>query len=250
LVESTELGMTAPSLAAQRFWDDLAQLGAHARSLPDYVRDALGRHFAHSAQMEHASIASFNRFSMQLLGLGAPAELVELAQRAALDEVHHARICFAIASEYLGQPLGPAPLDLSGNLLEERELDAVVAGTIVEGCVGETLAAVEAGASRDLARVPALRSAWALIAEDEASHAELAWSFVSWAIDQGGTAVRERARSSFAAALRDVEQAPVLSVASEPALEALGVLGANARHELRRSTVTDTLRPAAARLCG
>src|SRR6478736_3829368 len=101
--------------AAREFWDGLDAIGARARSLPEHVRLALGEYFAHSAQMEHVSIASFNRFSLQLLGLGAPAELIEGAQRAALDEVHHARICFAIAEQYLGQPLGPSALDLTGN---------------------------------------------------------------------------------------------------------------------------------------
>ena len=50
------------------------------------------------ALMEHASIASFARFSLQLLALGAPARLVRDAQAAALDEVRHAEHAFSIAS--------------------------------------------------------------------------------------------------------------------------------------------------------
>jgi hypothetical protein len=236
--------------AARAFWDGVDAIGAQARGLPDHVRLALGKYFAENAQMEHASIASFNRFSLQLLGVGAPAELVERAQRAALDEVHHARICFAIAEQYLGQPLGPSALDLSGNVLGELSLAGVVAATVTEGCVGETLAALEAEASRDVAPVPALRGAWSIIAEDEATHAELAWSFLSWALEQGGPAVREVARRAFEAAFDTELRAPVQSRISEPSLEAQGVLGAARRHELRVRAVNETLRPAAASLCG
>lgn len=235
---------------APHFWDHLDELTTHARSLPNHTRVALGQRFARDAQMEHASIASFNRFSLQLLGLGAPADLVELAQRAALDEVHHARICFAVASAYLGQQLGPAALDLAGSLLGELRLEEVVAEAVSEGCVGETLAALEASALRDSVHVAALKGAWAIIAEDEAAHAELAWTFVSWAVDRGGSSVREAAHRGFSVALRAVEQEPVLTQASEAALESLGLLGSRARSELRRRALDETLRPAAARLSG
>jgi hypothetical protein len=251
LDEPSELGMNdSANSAARAFWDGVDEIGLQARALPDHVRLALGRRFAQDAQMEHASIASFNRFSLQLLGVGAPADLVEQAQRAALDEVHHARICFAIAEQYLGQPLGPSPLDLSGDVLGALSLAGVVAATVTEGCVGETLAALEAEASRDLAPARALRCAWSIIAQDEATHAELAWSFVSWALEQSGAGVREAARRAFADAFKTELSSPAQSAISEPSLEAQGVLSAAKRRELRVRAVNETLRPAAASLCG
>ena len=104
--------------------------------------------------MEHASIASFNRFSLQLLAVGAPPELVEASQRAALDEIEHARIAFALASKYGTTPVGPSSLDLAGDTLGQLDLASVTASTVEEGCVGETLAALEAEAARDAARAP------------------------------------------------------------------------------------------------
>jgi hypothetical protein len=62
------------------------------------------------ALMEHASIASFARFGLQLLALGAPARLVRDAQRAGLDEIRHAEQAFSIASRLAGRVIGPGAL--------------------------------------------------------------------------------------------------------------------------------------------
>lgn len=230
------------------FWNAVEDLGVAARSLSASAREAVGRSFADDAQAEHASIASFNRFSLHLLAVGAPAELVERAQQAALDEVHHARICYAIASQYLGQPLGPAAIDLSGDLLGELTLSAIAAAAVLEGCVGETLAALEAEASREAAVHPALAAAWGIISRDEAAHAELAWTFVGWALHQGSAEVRHAVERSFETALRDVVSASTLTAIVDPLLQASGRLGAHARSELRRRAVRETLEPAVVQL--
>src|SRR5262245_889099 len=56
------------------------------------TRAALAAAWLRDAQMEHASIASFARFTLELLAVGAPAELVADSQRASLDEIEHARM--------------------------------------------------------------------------------------------------------------------------------------------------------------
>ena len=61
------------------------------------ARRARGRAWTADALLEHASVASFSRLSLALLAVGAPADLVALAHRAALDEIRHARLCFALA---------------------------------------------------------------------------------------------------------------------------------------------------------
>jgi len=57
-------------------------------------------------QLEHASIAAFARFSLQLLSLGAPAGLIDDCTRALGDETAHARLCFQLASAYAGRAIG------------------------------------------------------------------------------------------------------------------------------------------------
>ena len=84
----------------------------------------------------------------------------------------------------------------------DRELSAIVAETVVEGCIGETLAALQAQAQLNVTTNPAVRAALAATVEDETRHAELAWRVVAWAVREGGPSVRavaERAFSEFRA---------------------------------------------------
>lgn len=165
---------------AQLDWASIAQ---SAGALSPALRALVSQHFAHAGRMEHASIAAFARFALELLALGAPVELVELTNAAQVDETRHARLCFRLAEVYGGAPIGPGPLDLSGSLLGSA-LEGIVAGALVEGCIGETLAALEARESARRATCPALARLLTSIAEDEERHAELAYRFVRWALER------------------------------------------------------------------
>lgn len=147
------------------------------------------------ALMEHASVASFSRFALDLMALGAPPDLVAGAQHAALDEIEHAQRCFAIASRLAGEPLGPGPLPIDG--VNVHSLQDAVRAAIAEGCIGETLAAGIAQEQAALARDEAVRATLLRIAEDELRHAELAWRFVAWAIRAGGEPVRQLVEVTF-----------------------------------------------------
>ena len=142
-------------------------------------------------QMEHASIAAFARFSLQLLALGAPPSLVESCTQALADETTHTKLCFAIASAYAGHALSPGALDVE-RCLEASSLLDVVDLVLVEGCVGETVAALTALECADAECDPAIRAVYARIARDEQSHAELAFGFVRWALERDPAGVRER----------------------------------------------------------
>lgn len=147
--------------------------------------------------MEHASIASFARFVLHLLALGAPPSLVGAAQQAMADEVEHARRCFALAGAYAGHPVGPGPLAIDGALAGPLTLREAAVAAVHEGCVGETLAALQAAAAAEVATDPVVRGVLVGIAEDEARHAELAWRFVAWALGRGGAEVREAVARAF-----------------------------------------------------
>ncbi|MFO0566379.1 MAG: ferritin-like domain-containing protein [Polyangiaceae bacterium] len=150
--------------------------------LDDSERAALAEHWTRVGLMEHASVAAFARFTLQLLGLGAPAELVRDASAAQADETRHAELAFAFASAYAGLRLGPGALDLSGALapLERRRL---LSDVVREGCIGETLAAVEADFLSEHVLCPVVRAALGQIALEETRHAGLAWQFVNWLLD-------------------------------------------------------------------
>jgi hypothetical protein len=138
---------------------------------------------------EHASIAAFARFTMQLLSVGAPMDLVEAAQRASLDEIRHAELCFTQAHR-LGAPRqGPSPLRVH-DALGPASLVEIAALCAEEGCVGETLGAALAREQLAVATDAATASMLRKIARDEARHAELAWKFVRFAVLRGGDDVR------------------------------------------------------------
>lgn len=165
-----------------------AQVGSWARKaiaprLPEdaSVRTRLAAHWTQVGLMEHASIAAFARFSLQLLSLGAGAELVEQSNRALGDELAHAEIAFALASAYSGVSVGPGCLSLA-NALEHESPESILELVVLEGCIGETVAALEAREAAVHCADPVVRAVLERIADDETRHAALAWRTLRWAI--------------------------------------------------------------------
>jgi hypothetical protein len=196
----------------------LATKGSPSTShLTQAERFALAQHWTKLGQMEHASIAAFARFSLQLLALGAPPELVEACTQALADETDHTKLCFGIASAYAGRNIGPGPLDVSGSL-EVTSLADIVDLVIAEGCFGETSAALEALEAAETASDPVIAAAYSQIARDEQRHAELAFRFVAWALSRAQGAVSERIAAALGSELG--QSHPARSVAA-PCLLAL-----------------------------
>ena len=61
-------------------------------------------------------------------------------------------------------------------------------GLLVDGCLGEGVAADVAAGARS-ARDPAIRTVLEMIASDEATHAELGWDVLAWCLAEGGAEV-------------------------------------------------------------
>ncbi len=207
-------------------------------------RAALAQAWAADGLTEHASVASFSRFSLALLAAGAPAHLLELAHRAALDEIDHARLCFALASAYAGEAVAPGPFPLGGPVEVGAGLADLAASTVREGCVGETVAAVVAAEQLARAEDPAVRAALARIAADEARHAELAWKTVAWAVRAGGSEVRAAVERAFAEALGGFSVEAVSAATSE-AMQAHGRLDAATLAAAVRSAKAEIVAPSA-----
>jgi len=169
-----------------------------ASRLPEATRVALAEAWARDGLFEHASVASFSRFAMQLLALGAPADLVRDVHAGALDEIRHAELCLGLASGYLGESVEPAALPVPGPISIVPDLSAVAAEAVMEGCIGETVATVQALDALAAATDPAVREVLEITVADETRHAELSWRFLAWAIDHGGPATREAVLAAFA----------------------------------------------------
>lgn len=207
------------------------------------VREALARHWSAIGRAEHASVASFARFILQLLAVGAPASLVAEAQQALADEVEHARVCFALASAYAGRDVGPGPLPAACGPLA-TDLAEVVRAVIEEACVGETLSALEVAEAAALAEDPAVGSSLLKIYGDEARHAALGWRFVAWAATQDAS-LRGRADGWFAAAAGAAE-ARADEWSGDASLRRHGVVDPGLRAALVRGGLAAVVRPCAA----
>jgi hypothetical protein len=174
-------------------------------------RAELAAHWSRLGQMEHASIAAFARFQLQLLALGAPAELIEACTRALADETAHTRLCFELASAYAERDIGAGPLDVAHSLDAVSLLD-VLDLVLLEGCFGETSAALEAIEAAERAVDPVIVAAYDQIAADEQRHAELAFKFVQWALARGGSAARQRVERMIEAPPRGTHAVHSISV--------------------------------------
>jgi hypothetical protein len=219
-------------------------------SMDPALRRRVGELWARDALFEHASVASFSRFSLHLMAVAAPPDLLSDAHRAALDEVKHARLCFALASAYAGEPLGPGPLPLDGDILGPLDLPTVTAATVREGCVGETLASLEAATAFEAATVEAVKEALAAITEDEARHAELAWRFVRWALDTGEPGVDAAVAQAFKEALEAPPPPPAAEDPMDEGLAAHGRLSERRRQAVLAEGLAEVVRPAATALLG
>ena len=143
----------------------------------------IGQVWLEQAEGEHASVASFARHTLQLMSIGAPSELLVASQKASLDEIKHAKMCYGLASSFLGSDFGPGSLDVNESL-ERMSVKEIIRSVIQEGCIGETLAAIEARAKTNNAKDTAVKAVLSKISTDETRHAQLAWDTIKWIIDR------------------------------------------------------------------
>ena len=216
---------------------DVSQLTARARQ-------ELGAYYDRVGQMEHASIAAFARFALELLALGAPYDLIVRTTRAMADETEHAKLTFSLASAYAGAPSGPGPLAMDG-ALEPCTPERVFATLVREGCIGETLAAVEAAEALARATDPSVRAVLARIAEDEAQHALLAWQSACWLLASRDASFGAWASDDIARAVAERRAPSIAHGSSTAGLEAHGMLDGITMRALAEATLRDIVEPCA-----
>ena len=231
-------------------WFDARLPKPDVAALNPRQRVQLARYWASVAVNEHASIASFHRVALELLALGAPEALITEAQRAAADELRHARRAFTLASRFAGVPIGPTPLRLDGLTLASS-LPEFGVRTAQEGCVEETLSVGVATAMRARATDPAVRQVLTGIVADETRHAVYAWRLVRWVGEVGGA----EARAAIRDAIFDARDTAVLpdEPDREPFPDDLGAWGLVADaglQEAARRTRREVVDPLVTRLCG
>jgi hypothetical protein len=190
------------------------------------ARARLAAEWEADAKTEHASIAAFARLALDLMAVGAPPHLLEACLGAALDEVRHATRAYSLASAYEGSHRGPGAIPEVATT--PGGLARLAMETVVDGCLGEGLAAACAQEAAAEAMDPVVKAHLSAVARDEARHAELAWAVLAFCLERGGAPVRlatERALEVCARSAWPVpESAPSLDGRLSPArIASLGI---------------------------
>jgi hypothetical protein len=229
---------------------DWSEPMADAAPFDAATRRALAAAWLKDALEEHASVAAFARFSLYGLSVGAPPELVADAQRASLDEIRHARICFGLARRYGAEAAGPGRLRVD-DALAAIDLTGLAVLTAKEGCVGETLGVRLAEEQARVALDPIVKEALLGIARDERRHAELAWRFVAWAGRAGGAPLLDRVAVAIRETLVEVRAMELRPLEVDAALwHAHGRLSCVEAKRVGEAAIVEIVEPALIALCG
>lgn len=200
----------------------VSQLGARRSARADKPVGIVGQFFATAAELEAASVSSFERLERELESHGAPADLRRRARSAAEDERRHARVTHALAGHF-GAGTGAANEDACATTAPRhvRSLDSVALENAVEGCVRETFGALTATLQAERATDPRVRAAMRRIATDETAHAALAWSIASWLSTQLDADTQKAIQSAMSEAIDGLAR----EMAADPPADLQAVCG-------------------------
>ena len=171
------------------------------------ARDPVTAWLVRAAHLEAASVAAFVHLAADLVRLGAPRALVARALTAANDEARHAALVRSLLTVDV-PPARVAPYRPS-------TLRALALHNAVEGCARETVGAAINLHQARFAADARIRAIYAQIADDEVSHAELAWAIHAWATTQ--------LSASDVAAVIAAQRAVLAAIQPMPRHDALGL---------------------------
>jgi len=240
--------VVAPIDNANRGWSE-ENLVPCVDELSAADRDIIAERWIRDGLFEHASIASFSRLALALLATSADANLVRAAHEAALDEVRHAKLSLSLAAAYRGQAVAPRALPLPNALPLGADLIELAVASVIEGAVGETLAAVLAAEQAAAAEDPAVRRVLLGIAEDESRHAQLAFQVIAFALAAGGEPVREAVERAFQEASSRLPEPPADVALSENVAKAHGFVPSNEARAAFIRAMDDIVLPLGRALC-
>lgn len=204
-LDSTALNPSHAPLASRDDWrlssvDDLSAHLEPSRTPPENLLPALERAWTNAALAAHAAVAVYARFSLQLMSLGAPPQLLHGCSQAMQDEVAHAQACFSLARRYAGRDVGPGPLPRA-ELAPDADLTSVVLEVVQRGCIREAVGALSAREALEHCQDAATREVLVRHQAAKAQQAQLAWRFVAWALRGAGRELPDHVRVAFLTAL-------------------------------------------------
>eukprot|EP01084_Bolivina_argentea_P263879 446810_1 len=144
---------------------------------------------------EYVAIASFSRFALDLMSLGAPSFLLELTQKAILDEIRHSKIAFDIANIYLCEISNKCvnPSEFERHSIDiDGDCYRILSDTLNGGCFNECVSALKSAKQSIVYKYDNLQPINKLlysIAIDEVRHCSLAWVSVLWILNNNNVNV-------------------------------------------------------------
>ena len=192
------------------------RLPAGLRSASEIRASPVATELAAAAHLEGAAVFAFQALERELLGHGAPEELVRRAGSAQDDERRHQSSMSRLARRR-GARVSPVVVDPA----PVRTLLEVARENAREGCVREAYGAGVAAFQGEWAGDPVIRRAMRSIAIDEAEHASLGWAVDAWARSRLARAQRAILDDEIAQAVRDLRN----EIARPVAPEAISMLG-------------------------
>lgn len=199
------------------------------------------------SQAEYLAISTFAVLSMDLCAAGAPADVISLTHRSAIDEVRHAELCARLASIYSGKQELPPPglSDLPDDPTRPKR-DQAVANALLVSCVAETVATVVLATVREDVQDPVVAAVLDQLYADEVVHARLGWAYLAHNVREGGDRFREVAAQMIPIAVAgaaNVVDKPKPEDASTPRLRAHGFVTPGEERALFARTVREVLAP-------
>lgn len=212
------------------------------------TRAALADFWSQLGASEHASVASFARFTTQLIALGAPARLVAGSLRAGFDERTHALRCLGLAHAYASVPTHPGALAVH-ECLAEMDVVEIATSLASEGCVAETVSLMLLIAAHEQAKDESVRAVLHEMIADEHRHVLLAWGALRWLCERHGPIVHDAVARVFATPEQHVGFGARTQLPGDEAqMRAHGYLTIEARREVAIAALAQIVAPAAARL--
>jgi hypothetical protein len=166
---------------------------------PARAASTLGAFFAHSTQLEAASVRAFDAIAAELRAHDAPRDLIAEAESARADEVRHARRVGELAHRF-GATVGRVRVAAA----PPRSLLAMALDNAREGCVRETWGALVGSLQALRAHDACIAATYASIAQDERRHAAFSWRLAAWLAGKLDASGREQVVSTYCDAIAEL----------------------------------------------
>jgi len=221
-----------------------------AAALTPAQRERLALTWRRRLGAEYIAISTFSVLSIDLCAARAPADILSMVHRAAIDEIRHAEYCCRMAELYGGEPVTPEAK--ISNLPDDRSaprVEQALSNALLVSAVAETYATVVLGAVRDRTSDPVARAVLNNIYADEVQHARIGWAYLAHCLGApgAGPGVRAAAERMIPRAVQgcaNVVEAPrATSGAIDAALIAHGMMSPEDERALFVKSVHEVLAP-------